>query len=77
MKVETDIMKVDTDIMKVDTDIMKVDTDIMKVETDIMGRIAARLAGQAVILVIIYVETIKTDVIDFIDNIIIVCFTTH
>jgi hypothetical protein len=38
----------------------------MKVETDIITSIAASPIGWAVILMIIYVETFKTDVIIFI-----------
>jgi hypothetical protein len=37
----------------------------LKVETDIILRIAVRLIGRAVILVILYVETFKTDIIGF------------
>jgi len=43
----------------------------MKVTTDIIASIAASLIGQSVILVIIYIETFKTNVIVFIGNVII------
>jgi hypothetical protein len=42
----------------------------MKVEIDIIVSIAVSLVGRAVILVIMCVETFKTDVIIFIGNII-------
>ena len=38
-------------------------TAVLKVETDIITSIKASLIGQAVILVVMYVETFKTDVI--------------
>ena len=44
---------------------------VVKVKADIIARI-----GRAVILVIRYVETFKTDVIDFIGNFI-MCLTSH
>jgi len=40
----------------------------LKVEIDIIASIAASPKGQAVIVVIMYVETFKTDVIVFIDD---------
>ena len=50
-------------------------TAVMKVETDIITRIAVSPVGQAVILVIINVETFKTDIfIVFICNLI-MCLT--
>ena len=46
----------------------------MKVETDIITSIAVSLIGRAGILMIMYVETYKTDVIVFINN---VTLTNH
>ena len=46
----------------------------MKVETDIITSIAVSLIGRAGILMIMYVETYKTDVIIFINN---VTLTNH
>ena len=40
----------------------------MKIETDIIISIPASLIGRAVILVIMYVEIFKTDIIEFISN---------
>ena len=37
-------------------------TAVLKVKTDIITSIAVRLIGRTVILVIMYVETFKTDV---------------
>jgi hypothetical protein len=48
----------------------------MKVETDIITNITVSLIGRAVLLVIMYVEIFKTDVIIFIGNVI-VCLTSH
>ena len=51
---------------------------VFKVETDIITNIASRLIGQFEILVIMYVETFKTDVISFIGNVnIIMCLMSH
>ena len=44
-------------------------TAVLKVEIDIIASIAPSPKGQAVIVVIMYVETFKTDVIVFIDNV--------
>ena len=41
----------------------------MKVETDIITRIASSSIGNAVMLVIIYVEFFKTDIIVFIGDV--------
>jgi len=49
---------------------------VMKVETDIIISIVASLIGRAVIAVILYVETFKTDDIIFISTVII-CLTLH
>jgi hypothetical protein len=38
-------------------------TSVLKVETDIIASITASTMGRVVILVIMYVETFKTDVI--------------
>ena len=46
----------------------------MKVETDIITRIAVSLIGRSGILMIMYVETYKTDVIVLINN---VTLTNH
>jgi len=43
---------------------------VMMVETGIISSIAASLIGQAVILVIMFVEVFKTDVIFFISKVI-------
>jgi hypothetical protein len=51
-------------------------TAALKAETDIITTKAASLIGQAEILVIMYVEIFKTDVIVFICNII-MCLTSH
>jgi hypothetical protein len=48
----------------------------MKVETDIITNITVSLIGRAVLLVIMYVEIFKTDVIIFIGNVI-MCLTSH
>ena len=48
----------------------------MKVETDIITNIAANPVGRAEILVIMYVKTLKSDVIVFIDNVI-MCMMSH
>jgi hypothetical protein len=48
----------------------------MKVETDIITNITVSLIGRAVLLVIMYVEIFKTDVIIFIGNVIL-CLTSH
>jgi hypothetical protein len=42
---------------------------VLKAETDIMASLAASPIGQAVILVIMYVETFKTVAIIFIGNV--------
>ena len=47
---------------------------VMKVETDIIARITESPVGEAVILVIIKVETFKTDIIVFIHKVI-MCLT--
>ena len=47
---------------------------VMKVETDIIARITHSPVGQAVIIVIINVETFKTDIIVFIRKVI-MCLT--
>ena len=49
---------------------------VLKVETDIITSIAVSLIGRAVILVILYVDTFKTDVIVCIGYII-KCLTSH
>ena len=49
---------------------------VLKAETDIITTKAASLIGQAEILVIMFVEIFKTDVIVFICNII-MCLTSH
>jgi hypothetical protein len=41
-------------------------TTVLKVETDIIASIAASPTGRAVVLMIIYVEIFKTDIIVFI-----------
>ena len=51
-------------------------TAVLKVETYIVTSISASLIGRAVILVIMYVETFKTDVIIVIGDII-MCLTSH
>ena len=51
-------------------------TTVMKVETDIITNITVSLIGRAVLLVIMYVEIFKTDVIIFIGNVI-MCLTSH
>jgi hypothetical protein len=43
-------------------------TAVMEVKRDIIGSIAASQIGRAVILVIIYIEIFKTDVLVFISN---------
>ena len=48
----------------------------MKVETDIITNITVSLIGRAVLLVIMYAEIFKTDVIIFIGNVI-MCLTSH
>jgi len=48
----------------------------LKVETDIIASITASLIGGAVIQVIMYIETFKTDVIASIGNII-MCLRSH
>jgi len=48
----------------------------MKVKTDIIVSIAAVQTERAVILVIMYVETFKTDVIDLISSVMI-CMMSH
>ena len=42
----------------------------MKVETNIVANITANLIGEAVILVLMYVKTFKSDIIVFIFNVI-------
>ena len=49
-------------------------TVVLKVETYIIISIAMRLIGPAVILMIMWVETLKTDIIVFIGNIL-MCLT--
>jgi len=49
---------------------------VMKVKTDIIVSIAAVQTERAVILVIMYVETFKTDVIDLISSVMI-CMMSH
>jgi len=49
---------------------------VLKVKTDIITCITESLIGQAAILMVMYVETFKTDVIVFIDNVI-MCLMTH
>ena len=49
-------------------------TAVLKVETDIIASIAASPIGQ--LLVIMSVDTFKTDVIVFISDAIITCFTS-
>jgi len=49
---------------------------LMKIETDIISSITPSLIGPAVIFVIMFVETFKTDAIVFICNIII-CLISH
>ena len=44
-------------------------TAVLKVETDIIASIAASSTGQAVILVIMYVEIFKTGVVVFISDV--------
>jgi len=51
-------------------------TAAVKFKTDIIASIAASLIVWAVILMIMYVETFKTDLIVFIGNII-MCSTSH
>ena len=49
----------------------------MKVETNIVANITANLIGEAVILVLMYVKTFKSDIIVFIFNVIMmtdICF---
>ena len=51
---------------------------VFKVETDIITSIASRLIGRFEILVIMYFETFKTDVISFISNVnVIMCLMSH
>jgi hypothetical protein len=48
---------------------------ILKIETDIISNISASLTGRARIFVIMSVEAFRTDVIDFISDVI-MCFTS-
>lgn len=43
---------------------------VLKINTDIIASITVSAVGQAIILAIMYAETIKTDVIVFIGNVI-------
>ena len=43
-------------------------SSVVKVETDIITSITAGLTGRAVILIIMFVETFKTDIINFIGS---------